>query len=361
VGNGGKGGGTGEVDGGNGTGGAFITPDGGAGADAAVSDGSCGASVIEASPKEVSVLLVIDQSDSMSKSLGASDRWTATKGALGTAIDGTKDAIDFGLDLFPSAGCDVPADPVLAVPVEPGTTGVPKILAALEAAGPVPQGGTPTAAALARALEYFETGPGLSLAGDRYVLLATDGGPNCNSSHAPCAVTACVPNMEPGVCPIEPDSCCDGDVKNCLDDVATTRRVEALATAGVPTFVVGIPGTEDFADTLNAVAVAGGRPRAGDTKYYAVTNAAELTDTFRTITRDLVKTCELQLQDRPPNNNALNVQIDGEFIPQAGADGWELDLTTTPPTVVLKGATCAAIEAQGASSVTIVYGCPTIR
>jgi hypothetical protein len=308
----------------------------------------------------VSVLLVIDQSGSMSESLGAGDRWTATKGALRAAIDDTKDAMDFGLDLFPSDGCEVPSDPALAVPVESGVTGVPKILAALDAAGPVTNGGTPTAAALGRALEYFETGPGLSLPGDRYVLLATDGGPNCNAAHPACGAGACVVNME-GRCPIDPDNCCDGDVASCLDDVATTRRVEALAAAGVPTFVVGIPGSEDFAATLDAVAVAGGRARAGATKYFAVTNAEELTDTLRSITRELVKTCELQLESRPPDPDALNVEIDGELVPQSGADGWELDLSTAPPTVRLKGATCATVESEGASSVTIRYGCPTIR
>ena len=34
----------------------------------------------------------------------------------------------------------------------------------------------------ARAYDYFTTGAGKSLSGDRFVLLATDGGPNCNPS-----------------------------------------------------------------------------------------------------------------------------------------------------------------------------------
>jgi hypothetical protein len=341
-----------------GSGGAIFIVEGGLGADG--DDGSCGQSVIEAQPKVVNVLVVLDQSGSMVASLGTGDRWTATTGALRAALDDTKDVIDFGLDLFPSEGCDVPAVPDLTVPIESGATGVPKILTALGNAGPVAQGGTPTAAALGRALDYFQTGPGASLEGDRYVLLATDGGPNCNAGHAACGVAECVVNME-GSCPIDPENCCAGDVANCLDDADARRRVEDLLTAGVATFVVGIPGSEDFAGTLDALAIAGGRPRAGTTKYYAVTSAADLADTFRGITTNLVRTCDLQLQSPPRDPDLLNVEIDGEPVPQAGPDGWSLDRTTSPPTINLKGATCTRIETAGVGRVSIRYGCPTIR
>ena len=55
----------------------------------------------------------------------------------------------------------------------------------------------------------------------------------------------------------------------------------------------------------------------------------------------------------------LNVYIDGTVVPQAGPDGWELKSSDAGalPVVSLKGATCAAIEASGASKVQIVYGC----
>jgi len=38
-----------------------------------------------------------------------------------------------------------------------------------------------------------------------------------------------------------------------------------------------------------------------------------------------------------------------------------LNTNTDPPTVVLQGATCARIEAQGVESVRVVYGCPTVE
>ena len=73
----------------------------------------------------------------------------------------------------------------------------------------------------------------------------------------------------------------------------------------------------------------------------------------------LITTCRLQLQSVPPDNDQLNVSVDGTLVP-AGADGWRLDTSTMPPTVVLEGATCAKVQMNGASSVQIVYGCPTI-
>jgi hypothetical protein len=80
-----------------------------------------------------------------------------------------------------------------------------------------------------------------------------------------------------------------------------------------------------------------------------------------TITQALIQTCVLELDERPPNPNRLNVIVDGETVQQLGDDGWDLDLTSDPPTVTLKGATCETVETEGAQSVEIVFGCPTVQ
>jgi hypothetical protein len=307
------------------------------------------------------MLVVLDRSGSMSAALDQGTRWTSLKGALQTSLEETKDSIDFGLDFFPSAGCDVKTDPALDVAIGAGSTTVGTITAALDASGPVAQGGTPTAAALGRAVAFYGSPEGQALEGDRFVLLATDGGPNCNAGHAACPAAACVVNME-GACPIpNAGNCCAGDTANCLDDAATIAQIDALAALNVHTFVVGIPGSEAFKTSLDAFAVAGKESRAGTTKYYAVTSSTELTDTLRGITRALVKTCELELLKSPPDRDKVNVEIDGKAIPQEGPDGWDLDTTVKPPVVRLKGATCSAVESKGADEVRIVFGCPTIR
>jgi hypothetical protein len=147
-----------------------------------------------------------------------------------------------------------------------------------------------------------------------------------------------------------------------LDEAATVAQLTTMAAAGIKTFVVGIPGTEPYVATLDALAVAGGAPAAAASpKYFAVTAAGGvdgLKQVFDTITHQLIKSCNIQLQSAPPDRMKLNVYVDGKVVPQAGADGWDLVSTDGAlPTVVLKGATCAAIEANGANNVQIVYGC----
>lgn len=329
---------------------------------------SCGASPFGAEPVKVNMLVVLDRSGSMSFNFDASTaRWPATKASLTSALSAVQNDIAFGLQLFPSGdGCVMPgaSDP-LTVPLAAGTESVPAITTALDAA--TPGGGTPTAAALGRALSYFA---GAELEGERYVLLVTDGGPGCNSALS-CDTSTCMVHME-GRCDVaKPEACCStnccdpkaelGTQLNCLDDTATLGQIQALRTAGISTFVVGIPGSETFADYLDAFAVAGGVPNAaGPTSYFAVDAPAALTTVLSSITKSLVTTCRLQLASVPPALDQLNVKVEGEIIPRGGVDGWDLDQTTDPPTVVIQGASCARIESMGVKSVEVVYGCPTV-
>src|SRR5262249_55759339 len=156
----------------------------------------------------------------------------------------------------------------------PSAAAVPKILSALDASSPA--GGTPTAEALRRALDYFTKGEGATLKGNRYVLLATDGGPNCDSTLS-CTAATCTTNLD-GTCSIPAGaSCCDPQFggaaarSRCLDDAGTEAQIKALETAGVHTFVVGIPGSEVYGDALDAFAIAGGEALTqGPRKYFAV-------------------------------------------------------------------------------------------
>jgi hypothetical protein len=87
---------------------------------------------------------------------------------------------------------------------------------------------------------------------------------------------------------------------------------------------------------------------------------AGLTAVFSDITTELITSCELQLESEPPDLDKLNVEVDGTTVPRGGEDGWELDLSTDPPTVVLQGQTCETIKTEGVESVQVVYGCPTV-
>lgn len=329
---------------------------------------TCGSSPFGASLAEVHVLLVIDKSGSMAETPEGfdGDKWSAMKTSLATSLAEVDDNVGLGLALYPIDGCSVPAGSDIEVSVQPSAQALPDVLAALDDA--MPSGGTPTAAALARAHAYFTDGAGSVLTGDKFVLLATDGGPNCNDS-ASCGAATCTVNID-GMCPAQVANCCDPDQAGegaqagCLDDDATTAAIAALAADGVDTFVVGIPGTETYAESLDAFAESGGRPSSSDSpRYFAVSasgdGASGLTSVLRAITGSLITSCRLQLDSDPPDLRKLNVEVDGTVVTQ-GDDGWALDTSTSPPTVELLGESCDRIEQNGVENVTVTFGCPTM-
>jgi len=249
---------------------------------------------------------------------------------------------------------------VLAVPA-PGTGSASKVMAALDATGP--GGGTPTAAALDAALAYFTTGAGKDLQGDRFVLLATDGGPNCGENSTICAAEQCTPNLD-GLCPAAEGNCCRGEGSYCLDDAAVLQKIHALADASVPTFVIGIPGTERYAEYLEAFAIAGGVPNPNKhPAYYAVSAQAGvdgLTRTFRDITTHLVRSCEVDLGPVAPDKQLINVAVDCDIVPSDDGAGWDIS-DEAKATLVLAGDTCRRVRREGARRIDVVYGCPTVK
>jgi hypothetical protein len=336
----------------------------------------CGTTSVEASFSAANVLLVIDKSSSMDDQPAGFElkKWDALKAALAPALEAVKEEMSFGLLLYPFSTqtqipldcfegcCEVPTPATaLEVGIEPGTRSVSKVMDALEATAP--GGGTPTAAALGAALTYFTTGAGKDLKGDRFVLLATDGGPNCGDNSTTCTADRCTPNLD-GLCPADQGNCCRGEGSYCLDDAAVLDKIHALADASVPTFVIGIPGTESYAEYLDSFATAGGVPRS--TKhptYYAVSAAGgvdALTRTFRDITTHLVRSCDVDLGAVAPDKQLVNVAVDCEIVPSADGAGWNID-DAAPTTLVLAGDACNRVKSEGARRIDVVYGCPTVK
>jgi hypothetical protein len=333
----------------------------------------CGVTSVEASFSAANVLLVIDKSSSMDDQPVGFElkKWDALKTALQPALEAVAEEMSFGLLLYPygkdaeipldcfEGCCEVPAnDAAIRVGIEPGTSSVQAVMAALDEVGP--GGGTPTAGALAAALDYFTVGAGKDLKGDRFVLLATDGGPNCDPDNT-CDAEHCTPNLD-GSCP--EGNCCEGEGQFCLDDAAVVEQLEALSAAGVPTFVIGIPGTEQYGEYLSSFATAGGVPSPNaPPDYYAVSaegGVEALASTFVDITTHLVRSCEVELGEAPRDKRLVNVAVDCEVVPFEDGAGWDIP-EETPATLVLSGGACKQLERQGARRIDVVYGCPTVK
>jgi hypothetical protein len=336
----------------------------------------CGVTSVEATFSAANVLLVIDKSSSMADQPEGFElkKWDALKAALAPALDAVREEMSFGLLLYPfSQQSEIPLDcfegccqvpqgsAAIEVGIAPGTDNASKVMAALDAAAP--GGGTPTAAALDAALAYFTTGDGKDLKGDRFVLLATDGGPNCGEGSTSCTADHCTPNLD-GLCPADQGNCCRGEGSYCLDDAAVLQKIRALADASVPTFVIGIPGTESYAEYLEAFATAGGVPNPKQhPAYYAVSargGVEGLTRTFRDITTHLVRSCEVDLGTGAPDQRLVNVAVDCDIVPSQAGAGWDI-ADDAPTTLVLAGDTCNRVKREGARRIDVVYGCPTVK
>jgi len=269
-----------------------------------------------------------------------------------------------GIEVFP----DLPGVPVLRGDAPAGTPGPVEnaLFTMLNRVGAF--GGTPTAATFA-ALAPTIT----SLPGKTYVIFATDGGPNCNAS-ASCAAGACTENLEkqPG-CPTQgPPNCCDptlypGANLNCLDEEPTRSAVTAIASKGVPVYVIGVPQSEPYSNLLDDLATAGKTARGGTgDQYYAAggSDPSALLAALKKIAAQITGTCALTLDHAPPDPSLVNVFFDGSPLPQAGPDGWTLTTARgdagTTTTVTVLGASCQKILSGDVLDVRVVAGCPTV-
>lgn len=353
-------------------------------------DASCAAVPLQATVKSVNVLLVVDRSASMLETISgsATSKWDAMRQALNVAVGATQASVNYGLEQFPyvaggaSDTCEVPAGAAgIQVPIQNVTDGGSAALAQINAALTDPVTGfTPTAAALAVAYMYFTAGTGASLPGEKYVLLVTDGGPNCNSGLT-CSSATCTINMDGNCGPAGSINCCDKTIfgptvaQLCLDDAGVLNQITQLAAVGIKTIVVGLPGTEVYETYLDAFAVAGGLPASTTSPmYHAVGTAGgaqALTNVLTDVTGGLATSCSIQLTNLPIGADLDNIDVHVDFgagpvqIPRrvldAGLDGGTAGWTlVAPDTVLLLGSTCAQVQTLGAQSVSVSLSCTEI-
>jgi hypothetical protein len=331
------------------TGGSFSGTGGGGGDVGPATDAgdpNCGLFQFQPTPKAADIMMVLDRSGSMKDipdgSTGTLSKWEIVAPALEQAVTATTSSIAWGLKTFPEASTDGTSDCSVAVT---GLIDVP--VAAMDGAtmnstimSTTPNGnGTPTPDAVTAAANYLKT---LTDTNPKYLLLATDG---------------------------EPD--CVGTTKNSSSaDTATVTAVGNALKAGFPTFVVGISTDKGSANTeLEMLAQAGGEPIANTNPlahhYYVADDANSLSTALQAITGQ-ISTCLFPLASQPPVRNdgtKVGVYVGAGMtrIPydaKAG-NGWAYtDVNDTA--IEVYGQWCDMIQAAGAGAVQIIFGCQSI-
>jgi hypothetical protein len=267
------------------------------------------------------MVLVLDRSNSMRESTASGTKWTDLTGSIDTVL-GRRREVAWGLTLFPAS--DERACLTAPLKVAPAVGTAATIAAQIGAATPTGSG-TPTREAVqAAGRELLGAGRPTR----KYLLLATDGEPNCT----------------PG-----------GADQTASDVGGTTAAIRALAEQGVTTFVLGVAAGSGAAAALTAMAQAGGHARDGMTPYYTASDGTELEAALDEVARQ-VALCTFDLSPPPPAGTTLGLSIAGRSFARNAShvgDGW--DVTGAGRAVELYGAACDAIQSGGTIQVT--YGC----
>jgi len=316
---------------------------------------SCVGTDVPLQPNVPNLYFVLDVSGSMLEN----DKWVNVRAAVASLVNQVGANAKFGVTVFPAPGTNDCAAGVEVMSLRLGDSLGNTETAFMAATAITPAGGTPTAATFRSLVPKLRDLPGFT-----FVILATDGGPNCDPTITQCSVDQCTSNIDQAnMCmPGGPMNCCtgiNGNVLGCLDGDATAQAVSALRAAGVQTYVMGIPGSAPYTAVLDQVAVAGGTARPVEPLYYQVDSpdTTALAGAFQQIADAAMKSCTLILGRAPGDPNKVNVAVDGTVVPSEGPNGWALH----GQTVTLSGAACGAVQADSAPTVHVVEGCPTVR
>lgn len=337
---------------------------------------TCGGQTLQAITHPPVLYFVIDRSGSMGEAFDSfgTTKYAASLTAIGRLLDAVGSRVRYGAAIYPATDIDSSCE--AGFQMFPPTLG--DALADIPAGGrgPIllelmrrlsaylPGGATPTSATLNALRSHIAE---YAAGGDTtQVVLVTDGAPNCNFD-VTCDSSSCIPDIEAAitqqgsVCG-RGRSCCDRSLGanaggNCIDGDASEQAVRALFDANVRTFVVGLPGSEAYAKTLDRLADAGGTARDGTPRYYAVSDQEALSTALLEIGSAVTIPCEVELQAAPANPALVNVYFDGQVVPRDGENGWDYGGDTA---LTLAGEACKSLQAGAVHEVQIAYGCETI-
>jgi hypothetical protein len=238
------------------------------------------------------------------------DRWSPAVMALKSLTQMFETKVNFGLTIFPGEGVGRGSECTTGTQrVASGLNNAAKIAMALDASGP--GGYTPTSATLTEVLKLIQAkknSPDVSVP-PQYVLLVTDGSPNCVG-------------------------------QNALNDqqahMATIAAIDELAKAGVKTYVIGYDASFDpnLAMQLTQYAQHG-----GTNNFFAVQDGPSLVSKFTEIT-SVAAECSYTLDMEPADKKYVRVELDKEPLKVDDPNGWSI----MGKTVTLGGDACKILR-----------------
>jgi Mg-chelatase subunit ChlD len=283
------------------------------------------------------LLIVLDRSGSMRPDGNEqrSDRWSGSVSAIIDVTAALDDKIRFGLMTFPaftpgSGDGDDDDDSECAA----GTVNVPL---GMDSGGAIAMslgamnadGRTPTAASLRAALELFgEPTVSDAIVPPRYVLLVTDGDPNCSGQQTR-----------------GPDTAARQE---------SIAAVEALRKASVKTYVVGYQtaGTE-FSGQLDMMAAAGG---TGEMMHRSVQSSTDLSAVLSQLAGE-VASCTYALTKEVDDPKFVRVVVGSTPRNQDDlADGWTLG--PDKKTIEIVGKACD--DVRGGAQFDVIIECAPV-
>lgn len=248
------------------------------------------------------------------------DRWELTVSAIKSLTQMFDDKLGFGLTTFPGVGASTQTGQPNGC--TPGTLRVP---VALDTAGPIAEaldmtqidGYTPTASTLEAVLPQIrEKRAANTETPAQFVLLVTDGAPNCVGGSS---------NM---------------DMQAHIDTLAA---IDALAVAGVKTFVMGYndPAAPNLTKQLTEYAQHG-----GTSTFYALESGANLPQGLGEA-MSTIPDCTYVLEGPAPAREHVRVTLDGNALQAEPTNGFSL----TDKTLTIAGSACATLRDKSKKSV----------
>jgi hypothetical protein len=338
-------------------------------------EAACAGWQAEPEPLAVVLQLVVDNSGSMLRAApGTTDsKWEVTREALREALSALPGSTSVGVLYYPNratsssrsarpASACVATDDLVPISALGAPTSAHRALIddSLDAADPNENGGTPTHDAYNVALESLGASQAI---GTRYMLLITDGQPTFSEN---CVGT--------------------GRVANPVDEAPIVAAIASARDAGIRTFVIGSPGSEE-----NAATMADARPwlsraaEAGDTQgaecahagpnfcHFDMTQEPDFGAALRAALAKIagsIVSCDYELPAPPPgetlergNVNVVHTAGSGTMalIPQSTTaectEGWQY--SPDQRRVVLCDATCQRVQADPEARLELLFGCAT--